>query len=67
VGAHLFGSLRPPKYVAPFAFGDTGQRLTREGFLAVAARVLPRRGVEVTEEVREWLGAVYDHAVAGAA
>ncbi len=67
VGAHLFGGLRPPKYVAAFAFGDTGQRLTREAFLTVAGRVLPRRGVAVTDRVREFLGAVYDHAVAGKA
>jgi UDP-N-acetylglucosamine diphosphorylase/glucosamine-1-phosphate N-acetyltransferase len=64
VGAHLFGWVRPPKYVAPFAFGDSGQRLTREAFLTVAARVLPRRGVALTDQVREFLSAVYDRAAA---
>lgn len=67
VGAHLFGGQRPPKYVPPFAFGDTGQRLTREAFLTIAGRVLPRRSVAVTDQVRELLGAVYDHAVASQA
>jgi len=63
-GANVFGGVRPAKYVAPFAWGDTGERMGRDAFLAVAERVLPRRGVPVTDEVRRMLGTIYDHATA---
>jgi UDP-N-acetylglucosamine diphosphorylase/glucosamine-1-phosphate N-acetyltransferase len=62
VGANVFGTVRPPKYVPPFAWGDTGERMGREAFLTVAERVLPRRGVSVTDAVRHMLGTIYDHA-----
>jgi UDP-N-acetylglucosamine diphosphorylase/glucosamine-1-phosphate N-acetyltransferase len=64
-GANVFGAARPPKYVAPFAWGDTGQLMGRDAFFTIAERVLPRRGVTVTEPVRQMLGAIYDHATAG--
>jgi len=64
VGANVFGTMRPSKHIPPFAWGETGGRLTREAFLTIAERVMPRRGVRVTEEVRAMLGAIYDHAVA---
>lgn len=67
VGASVFGSLRPPKYVAPFAWGDRGEFVELEGFLKVAERVMPRRGVAVTDEIREMLAAVYRHATGGSA
>ena len=62
-GANVFGALRPPKYVTPFAWGDTEKRVEREAFLRIAERVLPRRGVPVTDAVRRMLERIYDHAV----
>lgn len=61
-GAHLFGTGRPPKYVPPFAWGLDGAVMDRAGFLTVAARVLPRRKVELTDALRASLAALYDHA-----
>jgi len=62
-GANLFESVRSPKYVAPFAWGGTGAtRMTREGFLTVAGRVLPRRDVALDASTRAVLERVYDWA-----
>jgi UDP-N-acetylglucosamine diphosphorylase/glucosamine-1-phosphate N-acetyltransferase len=59
-GAQLFGAPRAPKHVAPFAWGgETDERLTLEAFLAVAARVLPRRGVTVDAAARAALTALH--------
>ncbi len=54
-GANVFGATRPPKYVAPFAWGTDGEIMTVEGFLTVASRVMPRRDVALTDEVRQML------------
>ncbi len=55
-GANLFGPPTPPRYVPPFAWGGQGDaRLTADGFLRVAERVMPRRGVELTPERRRSL------------
>ena len=62
VGANVFGAVRPPKHILPFAWGESGERLARDAFLTIAQRVMPRRGVTVTDEVRGMLGAIYDHA-----
>lgn len=60
-GASVFDTARTPKYVPPFAWGGAGkERMTREGFLRVVERVLPRRDVAVTPEVLDVLGRVYD-------
>jgi hypothetical protein len=61
-GANVFGTSRPGKLVPPFAWGDTGERLARDGFLTIAGRVMPRRDVKVTDEVKRMLEAIYDHA-----
>ena len=62
-GANVFDTVRPPKYVAPFAWGGTGTaRMTRDGFLTVAGRVLPRRDVPLDPPTRAALGRVYDWA-----
>jgi UDP-N-acetylglucosamine diphosphorylase/glucosamine-1-phosphate N-acetyltransferase len=59
-GANLFGSAPVPKYVAPFAWGHaSGERMSAEGFLRIAERVMPRRGVELTAERRESLEALH--------
>ena len=63
-GASVFDAVRAPKYVPPFAWGGSGDaRATREGFLKVAARVLPRRDVALDEATRALLERVYEWAV----
>jgi UDP-N-acetylglucosamine diphosphorylase/glucosamine-1-phosphate N-acetyltransferase len=55
-GANVFGRSTPPKYVPPFAWGCTGdERMTEDGFLRVAERVLTRRNVAFSAERRESL------------
>jgi len=63
-GANVFGWPRPPKYVPPFAWGGDGV-MRLDGFLDIASRVLPRRNVEFTDDVRESLSRIYEHATAG--
>jgi UDP-N-acetylglucosamine diphosphorylase/glucosamine-1-phosphate N-acetyltransferase len=46
--ANLFGAPAAPKYVPPFAWGDAGAHLDVEGFVRIAGRVMPRRGIELT-------------------
>ena len=61
-GANVFGATRPPKYVPPFAWGTDGETMSEEGFLTVASRVMPRRGVELTDDVRRMLEKIYQGA-----
>jgi len=64
-GANVFGPDAVPKEVPPFAWGNDGtERMHRDGFLAVAERVLPRRGVAWSAAYAASLGAMYDR-VAG--
>jgi UDP-N-acetylglucosamine diphosphorylase/glucosamine-1-phosphate N-acetyltransferase len=63
VGCNVFGVTRPPRFLPPFAWGPDGSVMRKDGFLSVAERVLPRRNVTVTPEVRSMLEAIYDHAV----
>jgi hypothetical protein len=59
----VFDVVRAPKYVPPFAWGGTdGARMTRDGFLTVAGRVLPRRDVPFDDATRATLGRIYDWA-----
>jgi len=59
-GTHLFGPPPVPKYVPPFSWGNAGsERLTQEGFLKIAERVMPRRNVELTPERRASLIATH--------
>jgi UDP-N-acetylglucosamine diphosphorylase/glucosamine-1-phosphate N-acetyltransferase len=62
VGANVFGPARPPKYVPPFAWGFDGERVSRDGFVAIAERVMTRRQVEVSGEVKAGLERLYDYA-----
>lgn len=63
-GANVFDAVRPPRYVPPFAWGGSGDaRMTKEGFLRIAERVLPRRDVAVDEATRSALGRIYDWAL----
>jgi UDP-N-acetylglucosamine diphosphorylase/glucosamine-1-phosphate N-acetyltransferase len=60
-GANVFSAVRPPRYVAAFAWGGDGtERVTRDGFVRVAERVLPRRDVAVDDATRATLGRIYD-------
>ncbi len=60
-GANVFDGVRPPKYVPPFAWGGaSGSRMSREGFLKIAERVLPRRDVVVDDATRSMLERIYD-------
>ena len=55
-GANVFGTPNPPKYIPPFAWGSTGdERMTEDGFLRVAERVMGRRNVEFSPARRESL------------
>jgi UDP-N-acetylglucosamine diphosphorylase/glucosamine-1-phosphate N-acetyltransferase len=58
-GANVFGAARPVKYLPPFSWGTNGEMTNVDGFLTVASRVMPRRDVEVTEEVRGMLEVLY--------
>ena len=60
-GANLFDTVRAPKYVPPFAWGGSGrERMTKDGFLRIAERVLPRRDVALDDATRGSLARVYD-------
>lgn len=62
-GANVFGGGQVPKYVAPMAWGFEGsEQMNEEGFLAVAARVMPRREVQLTAERRAALSATWKRA-----
>jgi UDP-N-acetylglucosamine diphosphorylase / glucose-1-phosphate thymidylyltransferase / UDP-N-acetylgalactosamine diphosphorylase / glucosamine-1-phosphate N-acetyltransferase / galactosamine-1-phosphate N-acetyltransferase len=55
-GANVFGTPTPPKYVPPFAWGCAGdEKMSEDGFLRVAERVLTRRNVTFSPERRESL------------
>jgi UDP-N-acetylglucosamine diphosphorylase / glucose-1-phosphate thymidylyltransferase / UDP-N-acetylgalactosamine diphosphorylase / glucosamine-1-phosphate N-acetyltransferase / galactosamine-1-phosphate N-acetyltransferase len=60
VGANVFGPPTPPRYVAPFAWGCSGsERMTEDGFLRVAERVMLRRDIPLSAERRESLRLTY--------
>ncbi len=59
-GANVFGTRMPPKAIPPFAWGDGApwETFEIERFLAVAARVMARRGVAMSEGAqRQWRAA----------
>jgi UDP-N-acetylglucosamine diphosphorylase/glucosamine-1-phosphate N-acetyltransferase len=63
-GANVFGTMRPPKRVPPFAWGDAPpyETFSIDKFLEVAARVMQRRNVTLTAAKAERLRAA--HALA---
>jgi UDP-N-acetylglucosamine diphosphorylase/glucosamine-1-phosphate N-acetyltransferase len=66
-GANVFGAESVPKYVLPFAWGaGNAQRLSEDGFLRIAERVMPRRDVAFTDERRQSLSATYRRLTDGA-
>jgi UDP-N-acetylglucosamine diphosphorylase/glucosamine-1-phosphate N-acetyltransferase len=59
-GANVFGPPTPPKYVPPFAWGCSGsERMTEDGFLRIAERVMLRRNIPFSAERRESLRLTY--------
>ena len=63
-GASVFDAVRPPKYVPPFAWGAAGAaRMTKQGFVTTAERVLPRRDVAVDDATRALLERIYEWAL----
>jgi UDP-N-acetylglucosamine diphosphorylase / glucose-1-phosphate thymidylyltransferase / UDP-N-acetylgalactosamine diphosphorylase / glucosamine-1-phosphate N-acetyltransferase / galactosamine-1-phosphate N-acetyltransferase len=63
-GANVFGGRMPPKYVRPFAWGDGEPYDTYniDRFLEVAARVMSRRHVPLTEDGRRQLREAHELA-----
>jgi UDP-N-acetylglucosamine diphosphorylase/glucosamine-1-phosphate N-acetyltransferase len=62
-GANVFGPSTPPKYVPPFAWGCMGsERMTEDGFLRVAERVMGRRNVVFSANRRESLRLAYQRS-----
>lgn len=57
-GANVFGSGLAPKSVPPFAWGE-GERYEIEKFLEVAARMMARRHVELSQRAKDVLRAAY--------
>jgi UDP-N-acetylglucosamine diphosphorylase/glucosamine-1-phosphate N-acetyltransferase len=64
-GANVFGAIVPPRYVPAFAWGPAGERITEEGFLTVARRVLARRDVAWSEARQESLRRAYGRSRQG--
>ena len=63
-GANVFGPIAPPKYVPPFAWGCSGrERMSEDGFLKVAERVMGRRNVEFSSGRRESLQRTYQRTM----
>ena len=60
-GANVFGSAIVPKAVAPFAWGEapTFDTFALDKFLEVAERVMARRAVKLTDEMRGQLTAAH--------
>lgn len=67
VGANVYGSTMPPKYVEPFAWGDGTPygAYVLDKFLAVAERAMARRQVALDDRGRAQLAAAYARGRAG--
>ena len=62
--ASVVGAAGIPRHVPPFAWGLDGERLTEEGFVRIAERVLPRRGITLTADRLASLRALHRRHVA---
>jgi hypothetical protein len=58
-GASVHGPGAPPRWIPPFAWGLTGMRMTLEGFVGTAERVMTRREVPLTQPRRDSLLSLY--------
>jgi hypothetical protein len=63
-GANVFGAPTPPKHVPAFAWGCGGERVTEDGFLTVARRVMARRDVAWSDARQESLRRTYARSLA---
>jgi UDP-N-acetylglucosamine diphosphorylase/glucosamine-1-phosphate N-acetyltransferase len=61
-GANVFGAPTAPKHVPAFSWGCAGERITEEGFLTVARRVLARRDVAWSDARQESLRRTYERS-----
>jgi UDP-N-acetylglucosamine diphosphorylase/glucosamine-1-phosphate N-acetyltransferase len=61
-GANVYGSVMPPKAVAPFAWGEAGAFIDYrlDKFLDVAERMMARRHVTLSDAARAQLAASYE-------
>ena len=61
-GSNLFGGDLPPKWVPPFSWGRGAELVEyrKEAFLRTAETVMGRREVELGEEGRAWLAAIWE-------
>lgn len=61
-GANIYGSVMPPRAVAPFAWGDQAPYSTYrlDKFIEVARRVMARRQVELSDREVRQLTAAYE-------
>lgn len=57
-GANVLGA-PIPRWVRPFAWGADGESLHADGFVQIARRVMPRRQIEVTDEIEASLRAIH--------
>jgi UDP-N-acetylglucosamine diphosphorylase / glucose-1-phosphate thymidylyltransferase / UDP-N-acetylgalactosamine diphosphorylase / glucosamine-1-phosphate N-acetyltransferase / galactosamine-1-phosphate N-acetyltransferase len=62
-GANVYGSVMPPKAVAPFGWGESGSLAAYrvEKFLQVAERMMARRHITLSERAKQQLLASYEH------
>ena len=58
-GASVHGPGGTPRWVPPFSWGLSGTRVTEDGFLSMAERMMARREVALTDARRASLRAVY--------
>lgn len=63
-GASLSGGPRAPKYVPPFAWGDTGELLDADRFVTMAQRIMPRRDITVDAAMEASLRAMHRRVTA---
>lgn len=67
-GANVFGGSLPGKHVVPFAWGTEGARHWKlDAFLVTAERVMRRREVTLTENIRRQLTAAWTASTQGGA
>lgn len=68
-GSSVFGSAMPPKYIPPFSWvdGDDVSEFRLAKFLEIAARVMSRRSVTLSERARRQLGASHAKGRTGGA
>ncbi len=65
-GSNVYGSMMPPRYVAPFSWGD-GEAMTEyrlEEFLRTTERAMSRRSVALNDAMRRQLSAAHARAAA---